>query len=145
MTRKKVENPKMPMGVSVRKSVMALIRGDYIKTGDLIDVWYGYCPKCGGELAFDMKLSKYTCNDCGATFSFKLRGNKLRVSQWGVMPLDEIVSRKVKVKYAGRVYEVKEVKKFPHGTMFGIEDEPNHIDYINPESCEIVTDEEQKR
>lgn len=34
--------------------------------------------------------------------------------------------------------DVKEVKEFPHGTMFGIEDEPNHIDYINRSSCEIV-------
>ena len=44
----------------------------------------------------------------------------------------------MKVKYGKKTYEVKEVKEFPHGTMYGIEDEPNHIDYINPSSCEVI-------
>jgi hypothetical protein len=44
----------------------------------------------------------------------------------------------MKIKYAGKTYKVKEVKEYPHGVMFGIEDEPNHIDYINPSSCEVI-------
>lgn len=39
------------------------------------------------------------------------------------------------VFFAGRFYEVAEIKKFPHGEMIGIYDETptKHIDYLNPD------------
>jgi len=42
-----------------------------------------------------------------------------------------------RVLYAGAVYNVAEIKKFPHGEMIGIYDEPpsQHVDYINPKNC----------
>ena len=43
------------------------------------------------------------------------------------------------VKYAGETRKVVDIKEFPGGIkMYGIEDEPGHIDYINPKNCEIV-------
>ena len=50
------------------------------------------------------------------------------------------VEPKFKVKYAGNEYNVLETKEFPGGvTYYGIEDEANHIDYILPENCEIIS------
>ena len=50
------------------------------------------------------------------------------------------VEPKFKVKYAGSEYNVLETIKIPGGiTYYGIEDEPNHIDYILPKNCEIIS------
>ena len=50
------------------------------------------------------------------------------------------VEPKFKVKYAGNEYNVLETIEVPGGiTYYGIEDEPNHIDYILPENCEIIS------
>jgi len=43
-----------------------------------------------------------------------------------------------RIFFAGRFYEVAYVAKFPHGKMIAIEDEPNHIDYISPDSVNAV-------
>ena len=48
------------------------------------------------------------------------------------------VEPKFKVKYAGREYNVLEVKDIAGVTFYGIEDEPNHIDYVQAENCERV-------
>ena len=45
---------------------------------------------------------------------------------------------KFKVKYAGIEYNVLEVKDIAGVTYYGIEDEPNHIDYVQAENCERV-------
>ena len=38
----------------------------------------------------------------------------------------------MKVKYANRIYDVVDTKEMPGGlTMYGIEDEPGHIDYVS--------------
>ena len=37
MTRKKVENPKVPMGISVRKSTKDYIQANHIKVGEILD------------------------------------------------------------------------------------------------------------
>lgn len=44
------------------------------------------------------------------------------------------------VFYAGAFYEVAEIKRFPHGVMIGIYDEPKskHIDYLQPDSVNEV-------
>ena len=45
---------------------------------------------------------------------------------------------KKKVKYASCTYNVLEVKDIAGVTYYGIEDEPNHIDYVQAENCERV-------
>jgi len=45
---------------------------------------------------------------------------------------------KKKVKYASCTYNVLEVKDIAGVTFYGIEDEPNHIDYVKAENCEII-------
>ena len=49
------------------------------------------------------------------------------------------VKPKFKVKYAGNEYNVLEVKDIAGVTFYGIEDEPNHIDYVLPDNCEIIS------
>lgn len=53
-------------------------------------------------------------------------------------PTDK-VEPKFKVKYAGSEYNVLEVKDIAGVTFYGIEDEPNHIDYVKAENCEIIS------
>lgn len=48
------------------------------------------------------------------------------------------VEPKFKVKYAGSEYNVLEVKDIAGVTYYGIEDELNHIDYVQAENCERV-------
>lgn len=50
----------------------------------------------------------------------------------------EKVEPKFKVKYAGSEYNVLEIKKSAGVIYYGIEDEPNHIDYIKADNCEII-------
>ena len=49
------------------------------------------------------------------------------------------VEPKLKVKYAGSEYNVLEIKEIAGIIYYGIEDEPNHIDYVLPENCEIIS------
>ena len=51
------------------------------------------------------------------------------------------VEPKFKVKYAGSEYNVLNVKDIAGVTYYGIEDEPNHIDYVLPNNCEIVSEQ----
>ena len=53
-------------------------------------------------------------------------------------PTDKVEPR-FKVKYAGSEYNVLEVKDIAGVTFYGIEDEPNHIDYVKAENCEIIS------
>ena len=48
------------------------------------------------------------------------------------------VEPKFRIKYAGSEYNVLEVKDIAGVTYYGIEDEPNHIDYVQAENCEKV-------
>lgn len=57
-------------------------------------------------------------------------------------PQDPAEQPKLKVRYAGKIYDVIRIKELSCGkTMYGILDEPNHIDYINKDSCEIVSEQ----
>lgn len=49
------------------------------------------------------------------------------------------VEPKFKVKYAGCEYNVLEVKDIVGVTYYGIEDEPNHIDYVKADNCKIIS------
>ena len=51
------------------------------------------------------------------------------------------VEPKFKVKYAGNEYNVIEEKDIDGITFYGIEDEPNHIDYVKADTCEIINAE----
>lgn len=51
------------------------------------------------------------------------------------------IKPKFKVKYAGSEYNVLEVRDIIGVTFYGIEDEPNHIDYVLPNNCEIVSEQ----
>lgn len=51
------------------------------------------------------------------------------------------VEPKFKVKYANGEYNVLEIKEIAGVTYYGIEDEPNHIDYVLPDNCEIVSEQ----
>jgi len=53
-------------------------------------------------------------------------------------PIDK-VEPKFKVKYAGNEYNVFETKDIAGVTFYGIEDEPNHIDYVKAENCDIIS------
>ena len=46
---------------------------------------------------------------------------------------------KFRVKYAGSEYNVLNVKDIDGVTFYGIEDKPNHIYYVLPNNCEIVS------
>jgi len=48
------------------------------------------------------------------------------------------VEPKFRIKYAGSEYNVFEIKNIAGVTFYGIEDEPNHIDYVKAENCEKV-------
>jgi hypothetical protein len=50
------------------------------------------------------------------------------------------IEPKFKVKYANSEYNVLEIKEIAGVTYYGIEDEPNHIDYVLPDNCEIVSE-----
>ena len=103
-------------------------------TDDNGHAWlYGYytqCFKLVEEPTFDdfiQEGDKITVNEDGSRFNRS--------------QLERVIARqeepKFKVKYAGHVYDVVEVKEVVKGLiMYGIEDEPGHIDYINPENCE---------
>lgn len=45
-----------------------------------------------------------------------------------------------RVFYAGSIYEFATIKKFPHGVMIGIYDEPplKHVDYLQPSNANVV-------
>lgn len=53
-------------------------------------------------------------------------------------PTDKVEPRFKVVKYAGSEYNVLEVRDIAGVTFYGIEDEPNHIDYVKAENCEII-------
>ena len=44
------------------------------------------------------------------------------------------------VRYGSRIYQVVGKKEMAGITMIGIEDEPGHIDYLNPDSVEFLDD-----
>lgn len=70
--------------------------------------------------------------DAGYTFDFEKKELK-KIEQ---KPADK---SKFKVKYAGSEYNVFETKDIAGVTFYGIEDEPNHIDYVKADNCEIIS------
>lgn len=46
-----------------------------------------------------------------------------------------------KIRYASNEYNVLDIKDIAGVTFYGIEDEPNHIDYVKAENCEIIVEQ----
>jgi hypothetical protein len=67
-----------------------------------------------------------------------MEGNGCYLKNATQKPADK-VEPKFKVKFAGSEYNVLGVRDIAGVTFYVIEDEPNHIDYILPNTCEIVS------
>lgn len=76
--------------------------------------------------------------DAGYTFDFE----KKELKRIGHKLADKI-EPKFRVKYADSEYNVLEVKDIDGVTFYGIEDEPNHIDYVQAKNCARVDKIEQ--
>ena len=74
--------------------------------------------------------------DAGYTFDFAKK--ELKKIEQKLYVADK-VEPKFKVKYAGSEYNVLEVKDVAGVAFYGIEDEPNHIDYVKAENCKIIS------
>lgn len=96
----------------------------------LIKIPSDACPATKEQRDALMKAMAYT----GYTFDFEKKELK-KIEQ---KPTDK-VEPKFKVKYAGSEYNVLEVKHTSGVTYYGIEDEPNHIDYVKVENREIIS------
>lgn len=79
--------------------------------------------------------------------NFRERYKCIANSEWfkktheGMSVSEENVEPKFKVKYAGSEYNVIEIKEIAGDAYYGIEDEPNHIDYVLPDNCEIISEQ----
>lgn len=105
---------------------------------DFDDVWE--TADCDELTAPLEKYSKDAIKEmCHAWYD---KGIELERRNWlekqGEQKITDKVEPKFKVKYAGNEYNVFEVKDIAGITFYGIEDEPNHIDYVQAENCERV-------
>lgn len=66
-------------------------------------------------------------------------GYKAGLEKQGKQKPADKVEPKFKVRYAGSEYNVFETKDIDGVTFYGIEDEPNHIDYVKADNCEIIS------
>ena len=80
------------------------------------------CDKCRKE------QPSHSCQDITANGRCYIEG----------MNTSNKVKPKFKVKYANSEYNVLEIKEIAGVTFYGIEDEPNHIDYVKADNCEII-------
>ena len=86
-------------------------------------------------------LAKKLCGEYSQKlYNFPISYNSSNIRNNKKEPNDKVEPR-FKVKYAGSQYNVFEVKDIGNITYYGIEDEPNHIDYVKADSCEIISDD----
>ena len=86
-------------------------------------------------------LAKKLCEEYSKKlYNFPISSNSSNIINNKKESNDKIEPR-FKVKYAGSEYNVFEVKDIGNITYYGIEDEPNHIDYVKADSCEIINDD----
>lgn len=88
-------------------------------------------------------IVKNACSKFGITYKYQgVEVGEEKLLAWlekqGEQKPADKVEPKFKVKYAGSEYNVLEVKDIAGVTYYGIEDEPNHIDYVQAENCERV-------
>ena len=86
----------------------------------------------------EQKASYTTIAETGNGGINTLVTGEVSANDYEEKPADE-VEPKFKVKYAGSEYNVFETKDIAGVTFYGIEDEPNHIDYVKAENCEIIS------
>ena len=86
-------------------------------------------------------LAKKLCDEYSQKlYNFPISSNSSNIRNNKKEPNDKVEPR-FKVKYAGSEHNVFEVKNIGSITYYGIEDEPNHIDYVKADSCEIISDD----
>ena len=81
----------------------------------------------------------YTKRDVDDAYVEGMALAKHELEKQGEQKPTDKVEPKFKVKYAGNEYNVFEIKEIAGVTFYGIEDEPNHIDYVKAENCEIIS------
>lgn len=94
-----------------------------------------------GQYLDDPRVQELAKKLCGEytqkLYSFPISSNSSNIIN-NKKESDDKVEPRFKVKYAGSEYNVFEVKDIGNITYYGIEDEPNHIDYVKADSCEII-------
>ena len=108
-------------------------------------IW-GMCARDNGvEILFDGELKAFLSLE--KSFIYPIHPQPELAPKSALEAINEemtenanYVKPKFKVKYANNEYNVLEIKEIAGVTYFGIEDEPNHIDYVLPDNCEIVND-----
>ena len=133
-------------GERIRKEII-----EYIKTGTYHKNWIAWLEKqVPVHLSHDdeimiRQLTEYFTTGKGLqntndTVVEWLADVKRKLEKQGEQKPDKI-EPKFKVKYANSEYNVLEIKEIAGVTYYGIEDEPNHIDYVLPDNCEIVSEQ----
>jgi hypothetical protein len=119
-------------GEKIRKALIKLVKKagegyENVIDGVSIENAISWLEKQGEQQ--DINPSEYI-ND--------MEGNGCYLKNATQKPADK-VEPKFKVKFAGSEYNVLGVRDIAGVTFYVIEDEPNHIDYILPNTCEIVS------
>ena len=96
---------------------------------EVADKWDGHTPQEAAD-----RLHKYLLEKQSEQKPFDYEN--ANIAQKDFAPK---VEPKFKVKYAGSEYNVLEIKDIAGVAFYGIEDEPNHIDYVKAENCEIIS------
>ena len=103
---------------------------------ECLDCQFNYAGECKGSCHMKREEQKVPVVD-------------FKAKDWYVSKVDgkihniynsvDKIEQNFKVKYAGNEYNVFEIKDINGVTYYGIEDEPNHIDYVKAENCEIIS------
>ena len=119
------------------------VEGSHLKRPEHYDAWIAWIEKQGEHANFRNKIQvgdKVTRNENGELVNLSQLERVAKTSNGEKQPADK-VEPKFKVKYAGREYNVFGTRESAGITFYGIEDEPNHIAYVNAENCEIVSEQ----
>ena len=107
------------------------------------EYWRGYNESKQNVLDKYAELEKqgktFTKKDVDDAYLKGVCDAKQEIEKQGKQKLVDKVEPKFKVKYAGSEYNVFETKDIAGVTFYGIEDEPNHIDYVKADNCEIIS------
>ena len=139
------EKPILDKDEKIRKSLINYVHcygdaGDFTKKE-----FIAWIEKQGEHANFLSKIQvgdKVTRNEAGILVNIsQLNRIAKSAKRQGEQKSSDRVEPKFKVKYAGSEYNVFEVKDIAGVTYYGIKDELNHIDYVLPDNCEIVSEQ----
>lgn len=118
----------------IRKALLELVHDT---TGD--ELWVDYNVHKEDALAWlEKQGTSYTKRDVDDAYVEGMAFAKNELEKQGEQKPADKVEPKFKVKYLGNEYNVLDIKENMGITWYGIEDEPNHIDYVKANSCEII-------